>query len=389
MQIEKMASTKCCRDSFVTEIIQHLGHSLAPNILHAFSHVPRELFVDSYFEQQGHTLTWKHITDPSLDAIYQDKALVTSIDERGFPDSSSSQPSFMAEQLESLDLRPGQRVLEIGTGTGYNAALMSLLVSSNGQVVSIDVNEAFVDKALSRLQQAGYNNVIAIPGDGWFGEDSYAPYDRILATCGVSTIPLTWLQQIRPDGVIIANVLYTLTSVFVRLVRSERNSFEGRFLPIEAIYMEMRQPRNKIQQPRRRGTNWSKYDALPHYDIPLPYENGIALFNNTAYCLLLQSMLPGINKHYRWLDTDEDMALYLINDTEPNGAVQFQEKCLTVYGDTTQLAAKIKESIDFYQEQGCPDIATYELQVVDEQTTLVVNQHHFSLPLVQRRPSPV
>lgn len=389
MQTKKMTNLQYFRDTLVAEFTQHIGHTMAPHVLHAFSQVPRDLFIESYFEQQGNTLTWKHIVDPPLEAIYRDEALVTSIDELGFPDSSSSQPSFMAAQLESLDLRAGQHVLEIGTGTGYNAALLSLLVSSTGQVVSIDINEAFVNKAQSHLQQAGYNNVIAIPGDGWVGEASHAPYDRILATCGVRTIPHSWLQQLQQDGVLIVNVLLKLASVFVRLERIDVNIFRGKFLPLDAAYMEMRQSDTAMKQAKRRGTNWSKYDALPHFDIPIADGNGIALFNNPAYCLLLQSISPGTSKHYRWLDNDEHMAFYLMNYAEPYAAVHFQEKCLTVYGNATQLVEEIRESMAFYQEQGCPDISAYELQIVDEQATLIVNQRQFALPLVQRYPPPI
>lgn len=387
MQTEKLTNAQYYRDSLIDEMTQHTGHMLASNVQDAFSFVSRDLFVDSFFEQQGHTLTWKRVVNPSLDAIYQDKALVTGIDESGFPDSSSSQPSIMALQLESLDLRPGQRVLEIGTGTGYNAALMSRMVRPDGQVVSVDINEELVNKAQLRLQQPDYANAVAISGDGWGGELAYAPYDRILATCSVRTIPCSWLQQTRLGGVIIANVLFKLASVFVRLERVDTNAFQGRFLPVEGVYMEMRQPHATTKSSRRRGTNWSKYDALPHYDIPVSDGNGTILFNNPAYCLMLQAISTGVSKHYRWIDADTPMAYYLMNDTEPDAAVHFQDTCLTVYGDAPRLIATIRESIAFYQEQGCPDVTQYELRIVDEQATLTVNQHNFPLPLIAMPPS--
>src|SRR5437016_1775132 len=86
----------------------------------AFATVPRERFIPQIVREHG------------LDAVYRDEAFVTKKDSRGMPLSSSSQPALMAQMLDLLQLQPGQRVLEIGAGTGYNAALLSHLVGPRG-----------------------------------------------------------------------------------------------------------------------------------------------------------------------------------------------------------------------------------------------------------------
>jgi protein-L-isoaspartate O-methyltransferase len=91
-----------------------------------------------------------------LEAVYRDEAIVTKHDAHGVPVSSSSQPAIMASMLERLDLREGQRVLEVGTGTGYNAALIAEIVGPRGDVVSVELDPDLARRARSVLQQAGY-----------------------------------------------------------------------------------------------------------------------------------------------------------------------------------------------------------------------------------------
>src|SRR5713226_10441220 len=136
LQIE----TQFYRDRLVCEIEQQLERALSTNVRDTLLQVPRHLFVDQYYQQRGNSLTWDLVDAPLLEEIYRDQPLVTKIDGRGMPASSSSQPSLMGLQLDALDLQWGHRVLEIGTGTGYNAALMGQMIGRTGQVVSIDID---------------------------------------------------------------------------------------------------------------------------------------------------------------------------------------------------------------------------------------------------------
>jgi protein-L-isoaspartate(D-aspartate) O-methyltransferase len=145
----------------------------------------------------------RHVFLPELDPVsqaYQDEAFVIKTDEGGLPVSSSSQPAIMAIMLEQLGVAAGQRVLEIGTGTGYNAALMSRLVGPGGSVVSVDIDPEVADRARANLVAAGYPDVIVICGDGGFGAPEFAPYDRIIVTAGASDLAPEWLAQLGPGG---------------------------------------------------------------------------------------------------------------------------------------------------------------------------------------------
>jgi protein-L-isoaspartate(D-aspartate) O-methyltransferase len=87
----------------------------------------------------------------------------------------------MVQQLEALLLQDGQRVLEIGVGTGYDAALLHELVQPSGQVISLEIDEHLVPSAGLHLSSVGMPNVVICTGDGADGERRYAPYDRLLA----------------------------------------------------------------------------------------------------------------------------------------------------------------------------------------------------------------
>jgi len=159
------------------------GHIRAGAVEAAFRAVPRHVFVP----------------EVALDETYRDQAIPTKrLD--GLTVSSSSQPSIMAIMLEQLDLRPDHRVLEIGAGTGYNAALMAHIVGDSGEVVTLDIDEDIVDTARLHLAAAGFSQVRAVCGDGAFGFPAAAPFDRIVLTVGATDISPAWREQLKPDG---------------------------------------------------------------------------------------------------------------------------------------------------------------------------------------------
>jgi len=136
-------------------------------------------------------------TVPLPDA-YADEAVFTKRDGADTPVSAASQPTIVAMMLEQLQVEPGQRVLEIGAGTGYNAALLAHLAGDNGEVTTIDVDKDLTDSARSALAAAGCPNVRVILGDGALGYPDRAPYDRVIATVGAWDLPPAWLRPAQP-----------------------------------------------------------------------------------------------------------------------------------------------------------------------------------------------
>jgi protein-L-isoaspartate(D-aspartate) O-methyltransferase len=138
-----------------------------------------------------------------LTEIYSDSALPTHHASDGTALSSSSQPAIMAVMLQQLGLSAGQRVLEVGAGTGYNAALLADLVGPEGRVVSVDIDPGIATEARAGLQRASVGNVEVAAGDGAAGWPDAAPYDRVIATCSSDEVPEAWVGQLAPGGRIV------------------------------------------------------------------------------------------------------------------------------------------------------------------------------------------
>jgi protein-L-isoaspartate(D-aspartate) O-methyltransferase len=171
----------------LVEDVRRTSGTISSAVADALRSVPRHLFVP----------------EVTPETAYRDEAIVTKRDEDGHPISSSSQPAIMVLMLDQLGLAPGQRVLEIGAGTGYNAALISQLVAPGGEVVSVDIDLDLVQRARSNLARAGYPQVTVACADGAEGFAARAPYDRIIATVGVWDLVPSWLDQLAPGGRIV------------------------------------------------------------------------------------------------------------------------------------------------------------------------------------------
>jgi protein-L-isoaspartate(D-aspartate) O-methyltransferase len=169
-----------------------------PAVAEAFVRVPREHFVRAVVDPAGRRVP------VTPDQVYSDEALVTRLRD-GMPSSSSSQPSLMADMLAKLRLRPGHRVLEVGTGTGYNAALIATITGA--PVVTVDVQPDVVADATAALARAGAGDAVtALVADGYLGAPGHGPFDRIIATVGIGGVPPAWLEQLAPDGLILGPV---------------------------------------------------------------------------------------------------------------------------------------------------------------------------------------
>ena len=147
-------------------------------VLRAMDEVPREQFVEEQF----------------LDRAYSDHALPIDCGQ------TISQPYVVAYMTEQLGVLPHHRVLEVGTGSGYQAAVLSRLVRA---VVTIERYRTLADAARTRLQALGYNNVEVIAGDGFAGVPDRAPFDRIIVTAAAETVPEALVEQLSEGGVMI------------------------------------------------------------------------------------------------------------------------------------------------------------------------------------------
>jgi protein-L-isoaspartate(D-aspartate) O-methyltransferase len=205
----------------------------------AIAATPRHLLVTTAYQQQ-HDGSWDKIdtTGPGLGLAYSLTTLVTEIDNDGSAISSSTKPDLMVRMLETLDIHDGHRVLEIGTGTGYNAAVMCHRLGTRN-VFSLDLNADLVATARKRLADIGYHPQLAAR-DGIDGWPQHAPYDRIIATCSVPRIPWTWAQQLATGGKLLADVTLGTGAGNLALLYRYHDRLEGRFTKRWAAFMALR-----------------------------------------------------------------------------------------------------------------------------------------------------
>ena len=199
--------------------LQRQGFVRSDPVRDAFLAVPRERFLPELAAREG------------LAAVYRDDAIPTRRDARGLVISSSSQPAIMAEMLERLELAPGLRVLEIGAGTGYNAALLAELVGPAGSVTTVDVDEEIARGARTALRSGGHLVRVAV-ADGRDGYPAAAPYDRIVVTASAGDVPRAWREQLVEGGLV--EVPLRLRSGGGQVVATLRNK-RGRLVSVAVV----------------------------------------------------------------------------------------------------------------------------------------------------------
>ncbi|GAA1354698.1 methyltransferase domain-containing protein [Streptomyces beijiangensis] len=234
-----MSAHRELREALVREIVRG-GALTDPAWRAAFAEVPRHLFVP-YFFTGGNGVPerlWGEDPDPGrrerwLKGVYTDEPLGTRMRD-GELVSSSSQPSLMARMLEELKVRDGDTVLEIGAGSGYNAALLSHRLGERS-VTSVEYDVEIADSARSHLAAAGFRPEV-VAGDGARGCRARAPYDRIIATCTLPAVPHAWPEQCRAGALILA----PLSSGLILLEVRDATHAEGRFLHTPAYFVPLR-----------------------------------------------------------------------------------------------------------------------------------------------------
>tara|TARA_B100000686_G_scaffold308099_1_gene348799 strand:+ start:84 stop:728 length:645 start_codon:yes stop_codon:yes gene_type:complete len=172
-------------------------------VLKAFLAVPRELFVDHTYKDQS----------------YADHPLPISCEQ------TISQPTTVMLMLQLLEVLPGQRVLEIGTGSGYNAALIAELTD---KIVTVERHLKLVKIAQGNLKKAGYEGVAVIKGDGKKGYAAQAPYDRIIVTAAAKKVPQELKDQLSIGGLLVAPIGATYGCEMLTVKKISSNSFQTR-----------------------------------------------------------------------------------------------------------------------------------------------------------------
>jgi protein-L-isoaspartate(D-aspartate) O-methyltransferase len=158
------------------------------------------------------------------------------------PTSSASGPIIVAVMLAALDAHEGHRVLEIGTGTGYNAALLAHRLAAE-QITSIEIDPDIAARARKALSDTGFGAVTVVTGDGTLGYPPNAPYDRVVVTAATNQIPYSWVAQTRPGGRILLPWADTYTGGLLALTVGDDGTARGSIVA-ESNFMWLRGQRD-------------------------------------------------------------------------------------------------------------------------------------------------
>jgi protein-L-isoaspartate O-methyltransferase len=282
------------------------GYLIDPFLYKAFAETPRHVFVPTFrdYSQPGRWVT--DADDDWLPAVYADEPLVTQVKpetdnpDAEWPTCSSSMPSLMADMIEELEITPGMEVLEIGTGTGYNAAILCHLLRDR-HVSTIDVDPDLVQQARERLARLDRRPTFTATEQA---------YDRVLATHAVTEIPYEWVRLSRPGGVILTDLRsqeHNDTGVWAKLtVADDGRSAFGVPMPSRGSFMGARRtpefadvghrPAMLSEDERRQRTA-----QMRKRDSGLPPD----VLEEFAFGLLVWRAIPGVN----WWATDDQYGM--------------------------------------------------------------------------------
>ncbi|MFI6983823.1 ATP-grasp peptide maturase system methyltransferase [Embleya sp. NPDC050154] len=235
----------------LAEQVAAKGGSVDPAWRAAVEAVPRESFLGgAVFRPSGSR--WEPVRrakvgeDAWMRLVYSDETWVTQVDGvhvadvegpvAGSPTSSSTLPSLVVRMLEVAGIRDGDRVLEIGTGTGYSTAILCHRLG-DVNVTSIEYDPGVARQAAGNLRAAGYEPNLVV-GDGLLGHEAGAEYDAVIATCSVRHVPVPWLWQVTDSGSVTTTLGGWLpASGLVRLTLGDDDIASGRFVGDTVSYM--------------------------------------------------------------------------------------------------------------------------------------------------------
>lgn len=289
--------------------------------------VPRHEFVPGTVWVENHAdggspafvpLAYEQDPDRWLRLAYTDEGVVTQVDDGyptgpgaggSLPSSSASSPVMVAVMLAALEVREGHRVLEVGTGTGYNAALLAHRLGAE-QVTSIEIDSEIATHARKALSEAGFGAVRVVTGEGALGYPPGASYDRVIVTAACHRIPYTWVEQTRPGGRIVLPWADTYTGGLLVLTVAEDGTARGRIVA-ESTFMwlrEQRATRGAVKPPMDAVDDPGRTDARvttlhPHH-VTGPHGARIAIGQRVPGCQW---------RYYPWEPNEPVGVLWLVD----------------------------------------------------------------------------
>jgi protein-L-isoaspartate(D-aspartate) O-methyltransferase len=336
----------------------------------AFTKTPRHLFVKRYREFGSGE--WHDVSDDNLQEhlamLYIDRPLIIFGDDDDNIPSTISQPSMVLRMLDLLQIQPGHKIFELGTGSGWNAALMGQCVGPTGQVYSLEVIPTVAETAARVLERIGRTNVTVIIGDGGEGYAPGTPYDRAVFTAGAYDIPHHFYEQLREGGLLLA-VIKTEGGDSLFLLEKRKDHFESlESLPADFV------PLTGVHQAKDLGPK--AIETLPEWaDLQyrvvskVPFWWGGKGKSEFLYLTIgIRSFLSITEPCFRAFKKEKAMPAFReehyfgLWDAEQNSLVLAKDDSLIAYGNNA-AKNRLLQSIKYWVDLGMPSAASFILSV--------------------------
>lgn len=361
---------------------------LSAETVEAFFAVPRHAFVQRYLRDGKFVEVTAQNLEEHVLAIYQDGPLVLFEDEAQGVLSTMSQPSLVLRMMDLLRLERGQRVFELGAGSGWNAALLGHRVGPEGRVYSIEIVPDVARMAAQAISKHGADNVEIVSGDGGAGYALGAPYDRAVFTAGSEDIPRAFHEQVRTGGLLLTVLqLPGGGDLLMRLEKRASGFFSTLALPCDFVPMTGPNAAHSALEGLDALPEWSRVhdDAVERQPFWGGGHGPFAYFQTLSLRSFLSLSEPGFFavSERRSDEPTKARFVYGIRDPGAGSLAVIDNEAVTSYGNSVardRLMTRLHEWVDL----GMPPLSAFELRVVPRGTDVAQQPNQW---IVRRRDS--
>jgi len=358
----------------------------------AYLETPRHRFVKRY--RQWGIKEWNEVSEANLEqhlaTLYSDRALVLFGDDDNDVPSTISQPSFVLRMLDILQLEPGQKVFELGTGSGWNAALIGRLVDPQGCVYSLELIPEVAQTAAENIESLGIENVKVIQADGGEGYEAAAPYDRAIFTAGAYDLPHPFFEQMKENGLLLIVIKSEGGGDSLFLLRKVQEHFES-ILSMPCGFVQMRgRYQLRSMEPIRleKLPEWSELKQKPIGSRPF-WWGGKGKLDFAWRTLGVRSFLGITEPLFRGFKTEssnpqtrEDY-FFGLWDQKRESLVIAKDDLLCSYGSSA-AEERLVNDLELWVKLGMPSATSFALKIFPQEFPLTAAENEW---LVKRSES--
>jgi protein-L-isoaspartate(D-aspartate) O-methyltransferase len=350
----------------------------------AYLATPRHQFVRRY--RRWGVKEWNEVNEDNLEehlaTLYSDRALVLFGDDDDDVPSTISQPSFVLRMLDMLQLEAGQKVFELGGGSGWNAALMGQLVGPQGCVYSLELLPEMAHAAAATIDALGIRNVKVIEGDGGEGYAAGAPYDRAIFTAGAYDLPHPFFEQIKEGGLFLVVIKNEGGGDTLFLLRKEHEYFESMdSMPCGFVQMRGKYQLDSLKPVQIEALpEWSELKNKPVNTRPF-WWGGKGKQDFPWRTLGVRSFLGITELSFRAFKTESSEHLreqyyFGLWDQEQKSLVIAKDDLLLSYGNST-AEQRLLKALEKWINLGMPGAASFSLRIYPIDYPLTANENEW------------